>query len=69
MGVSFAGKPPFEDEQNLKHSSFPSGHPIAKWRDETLKWPKALLNTEAGQDFFYVQNVSSVADNAFQLRY
>ncbi|KDQ14074.1 hypothetical protein BOTBODRAFT_33185 [Botryobasidium botryosum FD-172 SS1] len=64
MGVSYAGKPPFEDEADMSRS-FPNEHPIAKWRDRLLKWPKGLPTTGAGQDFFYVQNMKNDSGISF----
>ena len=61
MGVSFAGKPPLDEFDKTKHPSFPSDSAIAKWRDESLQWPKGLLSTNAGHDFFFVQEVNELA--------
>ncbi|EIN07379.1 protein serine/threonine phosphatase 2C [Punctularia strigosozonata HHB-11173 SS5] len=63
VGVGYAGKPP--DRIKRRFAAFPSGHPIATWRDEmlALPWEKGYgpsnnaRNRDAGEDFFYVQQM------------
>ena len=59
IGASFAGKPahPHDIPKNL-NAGFLKSHPIALWRDNTLERRKAVKSTSAGEDFFYVQEVS-----------
>jgi protein phosphatase PTC7 len=58
VGASFVGKPAHPEDKPPKTKGFPEG-PIKQWRDQTLAWPKGLISTQAGHDFFYVQEVGS----------
>jgi hypothetical protein len=64
VGASWAGKPP---EANSKPKRlqipFPPESVIGTWRDKTLSRPKAVNSVDAGEDFFYVQEVSSISSN------
>jgi hypothetical protein len=59
VGASFVGKPAHPEQKPAKSAIFPDGE-LKKWRDETLAWPKGILSTQAGHDFFYVQEVSHI---------
>ena len=55
IGASWAGKP---DENSMKKkSAFPPDTIIGMWRDKTLSRPKAVRSQDAGEDFFFVQEV------------
>lgn len=66
VGVSFAGKPAeFRTVLQKRRNpipDFPEGNDIARWRAEMLAWPKAVRSREAGEDFFYVQEVRIRSD-------
>lgn len=55
IGASWAGK----REDNLKRikAAFPPDTLIGTWRDKTLSRPKAVRSQDAGEDFFFVQEV------------
>lgn len=59
-GASFAGKP-LEDRPVRRRRrtviDFPEGSDISSWRKEMLSRPKAVQCSEAGEDFFYIQDV------------
>ena len=59
IGASFAGKPahPHDLPKSLG-AGFLDDSPIALWRDDALKRRKAVKSTSAGEDFFYMQEVS-----------
>lgn len=57
IGASWAGKPPEPGPKQL-HIPFASESVIGAWRDKTLSRPKAVRSKDAGDDFFYVQEVS-----------
>jgi protein phosphatase PTC7 len=59
VGASFVGKPVHPEQKPSKSTVFPDGE-LKKWRDETLAWPKGILSTQAGHDFFYVQEVRRI---------
>jgi len=56
IGVSWAGKPHRNPDSGFK-IPFPSDGLIGSWRDQTLARPKAIKSTDAGEDFFFVQEV------------
>jgi len=56
IGVSWAGKPHQTSDSGFK-IPFPSDGLIGSWRDQTLARPKAIKSTDAGEDFFFVQEV------------
>jgi len=56
IGVSWAGKPHRNPGSGYK-IPFPSDGLIGSWRDQTLARPKAIKSTDAGEDFFFVQEV------------
>ena len=59
IGAGFAGKPAHPHHSTGKEpANFPSGSPIRTWRDNTLQRQKSVQSTSAGEDFFYVQEVS-----------
>jgi protein phosphatase PTC7 len=55
IGASWAGKP--ADQTKVPKVPFPSDSPVGTWRDHTLSRPKAVRSDDAGEDFFYVQEV------------
>ena len=57
IGASWAGKP---EEPGLKrrYVPFASDSNVGAWRDKTLSRPKTVSSKDAGEDFFYVQEVS-----------
>lgn len=59
IGASWAGKPPDRDRKTLKTEPFAADSVIGAWRDKTLSRPKAASSKDAGEDFFYVQEVRS----------
>ncbi|SRR5258708_9373100 len=62
VGASFIGKPDSGDDQQgpplITTKPFPSQHPVVPFRDRMLSWERDIPSTSAGQDFFYVQEVS-----------
>ena len=58
IGASWAGKPD-EDPMKIK-DAFPSDTIIGTWRGKTLSRPKAVRSRDAGEDFFFVQEVVPV---------
>ncbi|EJD05929.1 uncharacterized protein FOMMEDRAFT_153275 [Fomitiporia mediterranea MF3/22] len=61
VGASFEGKPPeyrATPGRPLKVATdFPIGSDIRAWRDAMLSRPKGVPSKDAGEDFFYVQEV------------
>ena len=55
IGASWAGKPD-DDPMKIK-AAFPPDTIIGTWRDKTLSRPKAVRSRDAGEDFFFVQEV------------
>jgi len=55
IGTSWAGKSA-NDTQMIK-TAFPLDTLIGTWRDKTLSRPKAVRSVDAGEDFFFVQEV------------
>ena len=53
IGASWAGK---AADTKIK-STFPPDTLIGTWRDKTLSRPKAVRSPDAGEDFFFVQEV------------
>ena len=53
IGASWAGK---SDPMRIK-TAFPPDTVIGTWRDKTLSRPKAVRSRDAGEDFFFVQEV------------
>jgi protein phosphatase PTC7 len=56
IGASWAGKP--ADSNKIPKVPFPPESLIGNWRDKTLSLPKAAGTKDAGEDFFFVQEVS-----------
>ena len=54
IGASWAGKP---EPTSMAKVPFPSKDPIGTWRDHTLSRSKTVRSDDAGEDFFYVQEV------------
>jgi len=57
IGASWAGKP--VDAGRSPSVPFPPDSPIGSWRVHTLSRPEAVLSKDAGEDFFYVQEMRS----------
>ena len=61
VGASFAGKPPeFRSSLALRRKpikDFPPNSDIALWRAQMLSRPKSIPSKDAGEDFYYVQEV------------
>jgi protein phosphatase PTC7 len=57
IGASWAGKPP-EPGSKRQHVPFASDSAVGAWRDKTLSRPKTVFSKDAGEDFFYMQEVS-----------
>ena len=59
VGTSFAGKPVEYRVKTRRRKvvEFPPDSDIVRWREETLSIPKAFPSKDAGEDFFYVQQV------------
>lgn len=55
LGASWAGKP--EDPALEAKIPFPPDTLIGAWRDRTLMHPKSVKSVDAGEDFFFVQQV------------
>lgn len=58
IGASWAGKPAERGRKPLDTVPFTPDSPIGAWRDATLSRPKSVASKDAGEDFFYVQEVS-----------
>ncbi|KAF8228176.1 hypothetical protein L208DRAFT_1292865 [Tricholoma matsutake] len=55
IGASWAGKP--ADHTKVPKVPFPPNTLVGAWRDHTLSRKKAVRSHDAGEDFFYVQEV------------
>ncbi|KAL4265225.1 Protein phosphatase [Pleurotus pulmonarius] len=55
IGASWAGKPAAAD--SMIKVPFPPDSIIGKWRDTTLSWPKSSGAKDAGEDFFFIQEM------------
>jgi len=55
IGASWAGKPD-DDPMKIK-AAFPPDTIVGMWRDKTLSRPKAVRSRDAGEDFYFVQEV------------
>ena len=55
IGASWAGK--HDDNPKKVKAAFPPDTLIGTWRDKTLSRPKAVRSQDAGEDFFFVQEV------------
>jgi hypothetical protein len=58
IGVSWAGKPLDPSPGPKQQYPFASDSLVGAWRDKTLSRLKAVVSKDAGEDFFYVQEVS-----------
>ncbi|KAL0946909.1 hypothetical protein HGRIS_013070 [Hohenbuehelia grisea] len=65
IGASWAGKPPDPTINRDKMIPFPPDSVIGKWRDRTLARPKSVLSKDAGEDFFFVQEMRNQSGVAF----
>lgn len=61
IGASWAGKVN-RDEDQLFKIPFPADGPIGSWRDKLLSRPKAVKSIDAGEDFFFVQEVRLICN-------
>lgn len=59
IGCSYAGKPEDPNEK-LRKVPFPPDTLIGGWRDRMLAWPKSMPFKNAGEDFFFVQEVRTL---------
>ena len=60
FGVSFAGKrPDSELLQARQKGRFSVSSPVGQWRDQLLTHKKEVPSLDAGQDFWYIQEVST----------
>lgn len=66
VGASWAGKPLDYDPRQFQVPFAPESV-IGTWRDKTLSRPKAVNSKDAGEDFFYVQEVSKFKYSNFFL--
>jgi protein phosphatase PTC7 len=57
IGASWAGKP--TGPGHRPKVPFPSNSIVGAWRDHTLLRPKTVRSDDAGEDFFYVQEVTT----------
>ncbi|KZP11994.1 hypothetical protein FIBSPDRAFT_898576 [Athelia psychrophila] len=57
IGASWAGKPAERGRKPLDTVPFTPDSPIGAWRDATLSRPKSVASKDAGEDFFYVQEM------------
>jgi protein phosphatase PTC7 len=55
IGASWAGKT--GESSKVKKVPFPSDGVVGAWRDRTLSRPKMVKSDDAGEDFFYIQEV------------
>ncbi|TFY72702.1 hypothetical protein EVG20_g301 [Dentipellis fragilis] len=68
IGASWQAKPP--DPPSKRHpianntEPFAPDSPIGIWRDKTLSRPKAGSSKSAGEDFFYIEDVSLIFADA-----
>lgn len=64
VGASWAAKPiPVTFQGQRPKTPFPPDGTIGSWRDKLLSWPKSFtskLGNDAGEDFFYVQEVGGL---------
>lgn len=59
IGASWAGKPAEPGPKpKMLHVPFSAESTIGSWRDSTLSRPKMVASKDAGEDFFYIQEVS-----------
>lgn len=63
VGASFAAKPPQIRRAKQKVGrDFPETSDLALWKRRVLAWPKSFPSADAGEDFFFVQEVSRYLD-------
>ena len=55
VGASWAGKP--NDPAQRAKVPFPPDTLVGQWRDKMLSHPKAAKSVDAGEDFFFIQEV------------
>lgn len=63
IGASWAGKP--EDPSAKRKVPFPEDTLIGGWRDKMLAWPKAVQSKNAGEDFFFIQEMRNGSGVSF----
>lgn len=61
IGASWAGKVNRDEDQPFK-VPFSVDSPIGSWRDKLLSGPKAVKSVDAGEDFFFVQEVRPICN-------
>lgn len=64
IGCSYAGKPEDPNEK-LRKVPFPPDTLIGGWRDRMLAWPKSMPFKNAGEDFFFVQEMRNGSGVSF----
>jgi hypothetical protein len=57
IAASWAGK---AEDRRIRKVPFPQDTPIGVWRDKMLSRPKSVYNHDAGEDFFFIQEVCTV---------
>ncbi|KAI5124507.1 hypothetical protein M0805_003031 [Coniferiporia weirii] len=69
VGASFAGKPPESRDPRARRRKpivdFPVDSDISQWRAETLSRQKAFPSRDAGEDFFYIQEMRNQSGLSF----
>lgn len=58
IAASWAGK---AEHGRIRKVPFPPDTPIGAWRDKMLSRPKPVYNHDAGEDFFFIQEVCTVS--------
>lgn len=64
IGASWAGKVTRDVDKKLK-VPFPADGLIGSWRDKMLSRPKSVKSVDAGEDFFFVQEVRFIHRGTF----
>ncbi|KAF9464690.1 protein serine/threonine phosphatase 2C [Collybia nuda] len=63
IGASWAGKT--EEQTKVKKIPFPADGLVGTWRDHTLSRHKMVKSDDAGEDFFYVQEMRNKSGVSF----
>ena len=58
IAASWAGK---AEDRRIRKVPFPPDTPIGTWRDKMLSRPKSAYNHDAGEDFFFIQEVCTAS--------
>lgn len=62
IAASWAGK---AEHGRIRKVPFPPDTPIGAWRDKMLSRPKPVYNHDAGEDFFFIQEMRSQSGVSF----